>query len=325
MTLKTSKRVLLGTLMSLAASAVFAQAADYPNRPITLVVAFPAGGSSDTLARPLAQRLQQALGQPVVIENRGGAGGTIGAAAVARAAPDGYTLMLTSSHHFIAEHVYKKLPYEYTKAFEPISVIASVPSVLVVGTKEKANTLKDLVAQLKAEPGKHSYGSAGVGSTQHATAELFKARSGTQAEHVPYKGGGPMMVDLISGQIGFAFETIPSALTQIRGGKVKALAVTTAKRSFALPDVPTMVEGGMSGFDAPVWYGVVAPMGTPRPLIEKLNRTINTLLDSGEFKALLLTLGAQPVTMSPIEWSGAIRVDLKRWERLVRQAQMVAE
>ena len=325
MTPKISKRVLLGTLLSLAAGAALSQTADYPNKPITLVVAFPAGGSSDALARPLAQRLQQALGQPVVIENRGGAGGTIGAATVAKAAPDGYTLMLTSSHHFIAEHVYKKLPYEYTKAFEPISVIASVPSVLVVGTKEKANSLKDLIAQLKAEPGKHNYGSAGVGSTQHATAELFKSRSGTQAEHVPYKGGGPMMLDLIGGQVGFAFETIPSALTQIRGGKVKALAVTTTKRSFALPDTPTMGEAGMSGFDAPVWYGVVAPMGTPRALIEKLNRTINSLLDSAEFKAQLLTLGAQPVTMSPIEWSGAIRVDLKRWERLVRQAQMVVE
>ncbi|MFY9513024.1 MAG: tripartite tricarboxylate transporter substrate binding protein [Rubrivivax sp.] len=324
---KTNKRALLAALLGLAAGVANAQPApaDYPNKPITLVVGFPAGGSSDALARPLAQRLQQALGQPVVIENRGGAGGTIGAAYVAKAAPDGYTLMITSSHHFIAEHVYKKLPYEYTKAFAPISVIASVPSVLVVGPKEKATTLKELIAQFKAEPGKRNYGSAGVGSTQHATAELFKFRSGTAVEHVPYKGGGPMMVDLIAGQIDIAFETIPSALTQIRGGKVKAIAVTTAKRSFALPDTPTMSEAGMSGFDAPVWYGVVAPAGTPRALVEKLNRTINGLLDSGEFKAQLLLLGAQPVTMSPMEWDGAIRIDLKRWERLVRQAQMVAE
>lgn len=325
MTIQTSARALLGALLGLAATAALAQTADFPTKPITLVVTFPAGGSSDALARPLAQRLQQALGQPVVIENRGGAGGTIGAAHVAKAAPDGYTLMITSSHHFIAEHVYKKLPYAYTQAFSPISVIASVPSVLVVNTKSSAGSLKDVLTQAKAQPGKLNYGSAGVGSTQHATAELFKFRSATQVEHVPYKGGGPMMVDLIAGQVDMAFETIPSAMTQIRGGKVKALAVTTAKRSFALPDTPTMAEAGMPGFDAPVWYGVVGPAGMPRPLVNKLNTTINTLLDSAEFKAQLLLLGAQPVTMSPMEWDGAIRIDLKRWERLVRQAQMVAE
>ena len=325
MTIQTSARALLGALLGLAATAALAQTTDFPTKPITLVVTFPAGGSSDALARPLAQRLQQALGQPVVIENRGGAGGTIGAAHVAKAAPDGYTLMITSSHHFIAEHVYKKLPYAYTQAFSPISVIASVPSVLVVNTKSSAGSLKDVLTQAKAQPGKLNYGSAGVGSTQHATAELFKFRSATQVEHVPYKGGGPMMVDLIAGQVDMAFETIPSAMTQIRGGKVKALAVTTAKRSFALPDTPTMAEAGMPGFDAPVWYGVVGPAGMPRPLVNKLNTTINTLLDSAEFKAQLLLLGAQPVTMSPMEWDGAIRIDLKRWERLVRQAQMVAE
>ncbi|MFN7724799.1 MAG: Bug family tripartite tricarboxylate transporter substrate binding protein [Rubrivivax sp.] len=316
--------VAAGLLLSSVAAPALAQA-DYPSKPITLVVAFPPGGSSDALARPLAQKLQEALRQPVIIENKGGAGGTIGAAHVAKSAPDGYTLMITSSHHFIAEHVYKKLPYEYTKAFDPVAVIASVPSVLVMGTKARANTLKELMAQLKAEPGKLNYGSAGVGSTQHATAELFKFRSGTQAEHVPYKGGGPMMVDLIAGQVDFAFETIPSAMTQIRGGKVKALAVTTGKRSFALPDVPTMAEAGMPGFHAPVWYGVVAPAGTPRAIVDKLNVTINRILDSGEFKAQLLLLGAQPITMPPLEWGGAIRIDLKRWERLVKQANMKAE
>ena len=316
--------VAAGLLLSSVAAPALAQA-DYPSKPITLVVAFPPGGSSDALARPLAQKLQEALRQPVIIENKGGAGGTIGAAHVAKSAPDGYTLMITSSHHFIAEHVYKKLPYEYTKAFDPVAVIASVPSVLVMGTKARANTLKELMAQLKAEPGKLNYGSAGVGSTQHATAELFKFRSGTHAEHVPYKGGGPMMVDLIAGQVDFAFETIPSAMTQIRGGKVKALAVTTGKRSFALPDVPTMAEAGMPGFDAPVWYGVVAPAGTPRAIVDKLNVTINRILDSGEFKAQLLLLGAQPITMPPLEWGGAIRIDLKRWERLVKQANMKAE
>jgi tripartite-type tricarboxylate transporter receptor subunit TctC len=325
MTIDFPRRALLGAALAVAAGAAGAQAADYPNKPITLVVCFPAGGSSDALARPLAQKLGEVLRQPVVIENRGGAGGTIGAAQVATAKPDGYTLMLTSSHHFIAQHVYKKLPYEYTAAFEPISVIASVPSVLVVNNKAGTGSVKDLLQHAKAEPGKLNYGSAGVGSTQHATAELFKFRSATQIEHVPYKGGGPMMVDLIAGQIDLAFETIPSAMTQIRGGKVKAVAVTTSKRSFALPDVPTMAEAGMPGFDVPVWYGVVGPAGMPRALVDKLNQAVNRVLDSADFKSQLLLLGAQPVTMSPLEWGGAIRVDLKRWERVVRQAQMVAE
>jgi tripartite-type tricarboxylate transporter receptor subunit TctC len=325
MTFRLRKRALLGAALACAALAASAQSADFPAKPITLVVCFPAGGSSDALARPLAQKLSEALHQPVVIENRGGAGGTIGAAHVAKAAPDGYTLMLTSSHHFIAQHVYKKLPYEYTTAFEPIAVIASVPSVLVMSTKAKAASVKDLLTQAKAEPGKLNYGSAGVGSTQHATGELFKFRSATQMEHVPYKGGGPMMVDLIAGQVDLAFETIPSAMTQIRGGKVKALAVTTAKRSFALPDVPTMAEAGIPGFDVPVWYGVAAPANLPRPLVDRLNQAVNRILDSADFKAQLLLLGAQPVTMSPLEWGGAIRLDLKRWERVVRQAQMIAE
>jgi len=316
---------LLGLPLVLVAGAAIAQPADYPNKPITLVVCFPAGGSSDALARPLAQKLSEALRQPVVIENRGGAGGTIGAAYVAKAAPDGYTLMLTSSHHFIAQYVYKKLPYDFVSAFEPVSVIASVPSVLVMNSHARTANVRDLLTQAKADPGKLNYGSAGIGSTQHATAELFKFRSATQIEHVPYKGGGPMMVDLIAGQIDLAFETIPSAMTQIRGGKVKAIAVTTSKRSFALPDVPTMAEAGIPGFDVPVWYGVVAPAGTPRPLVDRLNQAINRILDSAEFKSQLLLLGAQPVTMPPLEWSGAIRIDLKRWERVVRQAQMVAE
>jgi tripartite-type tricarboxylate transporter receptor subunit TctC len=315
----------LAAAFAAGAAVAPAQPADWPTKPITIVVCFPAGGSSDALARPLAQKLSEQLRQPVVIENRGGAGGTIGAAYVATAKPDGYTLMLTSSHHFIAEHVYKKLPYDYLKAFEPVAVIASVPSVLVMGTKAHANSVKDLLTLAKAEPGKLNYGSAGVGSTQHATAELFKFRTGTQLEHVPYKGGGPMMTDLIGGQIDLAFETIPSAMTQIRGGKVKAIAVTTAKRSFALPDVPTLSEAGMPGFDVPVWYGLAAPAGTPRAIVENLNATVNRILDSAEFKSTLLLLGAQPVTMSPIEWGGAIRLDLKRWDRVVRQAQMVAE
>lgn len=302
----------------------WAQGSPLPGKPITLVVCFPPGGSSDTLARPLAQKLSTLLGQPVNLDHRAGNGGTTGAATVAKAAPDGLTLMLTSSHHFIAQHVYKNLPYDFARAFEPVAVIASVPSVLVVGKSSKANTLRDVLTMARTEGRKLQYGSAGVGSTQQATAELFKFRAGVPLEHVAYKGGGPMMVDVASGTVDLAFETIPSAMVQIRAGKVKALAVTTERRSFALPDVPTVAEAGVSGFDVPVWYGVSAPAGTPRPLVDALNKAVNRVLDNGEFKAALLLLGAQPVTMSPTEWSGAVRVDLKRWERVVRMSGMNA-
>lgn len=314
------RRTWLGTTAALAASPVLAQGSGYPTRPITLVVCFPPGGSSDTLAKPLAEKLSAALGQPVSLDHRAGAGGSTGAATVAKTAGDGHVLMLTSSHHFIAEHVYKNLPYRFAAAFEPVAVIASVPSVLVVGKDSKLNSVRDLMAAARSQ--KLKYGSAGIGSTQQATAELFRFRAGLTIEHVPYKGGGPMMVDLAAGAVDFAFETIPSAMVQIRAGKVKPLAVTTDRRSFALPDTPTVAEAGVPGFDVPVWYGVSAPKGTPRALIDRLNTTINRILDNAEFKAQLLLLGALPVTMSPLEWSGAVRLDLNRWERVVRLAGM---
>ncbi|MBK9362841.1 MAG: tripartite tricarboxylate transporter substrate binding protein [Rubrivivax sp.] len=314
------RRTWLGAAAALAAGPALAQNDAYPRRPLTLVVCFPPGGSSDTLARPLAAKLAAALGQPVNLDHRGGAGGTTGAATVARSAGDGHTLMLTSSHHLIAEHVYKKLPYRFAAAFEPVAVIASVPSVLVVGRDSKINSVRELIAAARGQ--QLRYGSAGIGSTQQATAELFRFRTGAAIEHVPFKGGGPMMADLAAGAVDLAFETIPSAMVQIRAGKVKALAVTTDRRSFALPDAPTLAEAGVPGFDVPVWYGVSAPKGTPRVLIDRLNATINGILDNAEFKAQLLRLGALPVTMSPLQWSGAVRLDLSRWDRLVRLAGM---
>ena len=314
------RRTWLGAAAALAAGPALAQGAAFPSRALTLVVCFPPGGSSDTLAKPLAEKLAAALGQPVKLDHRGGAGGTTGAATVAKTVGDGYTLMLTSSHHLIAEHVYQNLPYRFAAAFEPVAVIASVPSVLVVGRDSKINSVRELIAAARSQ--KLRYGSAGIGSTQQATAELFRFRAGLTIEHVPYKGGGPMMADLAAGAVDLAFETIPSAMVQVRAGKVKALAVTTDRRSFALPDTPTIAEAGVPGFDVPVWYGVSAPKGTPRELVNRLNATINRILDNAEFKAQLLQLGALPVTMSPLEWSGAVRLDLSRWERVVRLAGM---
>ena len=315
-----NRRTLLGATAALATAPVLSQGGGYPNRPLTMVVCFPPGGSSDTLAKPLSEKLAAVLGQSVRLDHRAGAGGSTGAATVAKTAGDGYTLMLTSSHHFIAEHVYKNLPYRFTDAFEPVAVIASVPSVLVVGRDSRIGSVRDLLAAARSQ--KLKYGSAGIGSTQQATAELFRFRTGTAIEHVPYKGGGPMMVDLAAGAVDLAFETIPSAMVQVRAGKVKALAVTTDRRSFALPDTPTIAEAGVPGFDVPVWYGVTVPRSTPRDIVNRLNATINGILDNAEFKAQLLQLGALPVTMSPLEWSGAVRLDLNRWDRVVRLAGM---
>lgn len=313
------RRTLLAAAASFVLPPVFAQS----GRALRFVIGFPSGGSSDAMGRALAERLAPALRQSLVVENRPGGGGTTAAALVAKAEPDGSTLMLASSHHLVAQHVQRGLPYDFATAFEPVAAMAAVPSVLVVAARSKFSGVKDLVAAA-AGPTRLRYGSVGAGSTQQATAELFRIRTGIKLDGVAFAGGNAMMAGLASAEIDLAFETIPSALAQIHAGKVRALAVSTAKRSFALPDVPTLAEAGLSSFDAPVWYGAVAPAGTPRATVERLNETINRLLDGGEFKAQLLQMGATPVTMSPLEWAGAIRLDLKRWERLARQANLVA-
>lgn len=320
MNLPLTRRSLLAAAASLALPPAFAQ----PARPLRFVIGFPSGGSSDAMGRALAERLAPALGLPLVVENRPGAGGTTAAAAVAKAEPDGSTLMLASSHHLVAQYVQTGLGYDFATAFEPVAAMAAVPSVLVVASRSRVGSVRELISAAAAGPDRLRYGSVGAGSTQQATAELFRIRAGIKLDGVAFPGGNAMMAGLANGDIELAFETIPSALAQIRAGKVKALAVSTAKRSFALPDVPTLAEAGLSNFDAPVWYGAVAPAGTPRATVERLNATVNRLLDSGEFKAQLLQMGATPVTMTPIEWSGAIRLDLKRWERLARQAKLVA-
>lgn len=312
------RRTLLAAAATFALPPVFAQ-----GRALRFVIGFPAGGSSDAMGRALAERLAPALKQPLVVENRDGGGGTTAAAMVAKAPADGSTLMLASSHHLVAQQVQRGLPYDFATAFEPVAAMAAVPSVLVVSARSRWANVKDLIAAAGGAT-RLRYGSVGAGSTQQATAELFRIRAGIKLDGVAFAGGNAMMSGLANGDIELAFETIPSALAQLRAGRVKALAVSTAKRSFALPEVPTLAEAGLSNFDAPVWYGVVAPAGTPRATVDRLNETINRLLDSGEFKAQLLQLGATPVTMSPLEWAGAIRLDLKRWERLARQADLVA-
>ena len=271
---------------ALAAFATLAHAqTPYPTKPIRIVVPFPAGGTTDILARAVAQRLTETLGQPVVVDNRPGAGGNIGAELVAKAAPDGYTLLMgTVGTHAINASLYAKMPYDHVRDFAPVILVAGVPNVLVINPALPVNSVQELIAYGKANPGKLNFASSGNGTSIHLSAELFKTMTGVQMAHVPYKGSAPALVDLMGGQVQLMFDNLPSALPQIKAGKLKALAVTSAQRSSALPDVPTVIESGLPGFEASSWFGLLAPAGTPKDIIAKLN---------GEVAKWLATPGSQ--------------------------------
>ncbi len=296
-----------------------AAAESWPARTITLIVPFPAGGTTDIVARSLGQKLSDALHQPVVIDNRGGGGGTLGAAVAAKAAPDGYTFFISTIAHAIATSLYKQLPYDFEKDFIPITVIASVPNIVIVHPSVPVNSVKELIDYAKANPGKLNYGSAGNGSTEHLSAELFKSMAGVQMTHVPYKGGAPMMTDLLGGQIQIAIETSGSALPHVRGGKVRALAVTTATRSPALPDVPTVSEAGLVGYEMTTWYGILAPKGTPKEIVAKINQEVRAILKSPEMKKRLDEIGAEPGGISPDQFAAFIKSEIAKWAKLVKQ------
>ena len=288
--LHRARRTLLATTIGLAVAApallappAFAQ--PWPTKPVTLVVPFPAGGTTDVLARALAEKLQQSLGQPVIVESRPGAGATLGADYVAKAKPDGYTLLIGAVHHTIASSVYKKLPYDFQKDFVPITGLALVPNVLVVNAgATPAKSVAELVAALKAHPGQWSYGSNGNGTAQHLIGTQFQNATGTTLLHVPYKGSGPLATDLLGAQIQMSFDTITPVLPHIKAGKLRALAVTTARRSSALPDVPTLEEAGLKGFDIGTWFGVLAPAATPRDIVARLNAEMVKVIQAPEFR-----------------------------------------
>ncbi|MDO8248661.1 MAG: tripartite tricarboxylate transporter substrate binding protein, partial [Rhodoferax sp.] len=253
--------------LSLAGGSAMAQA--WPSRPISLIVPFPAGGTTDVLARAVGLELSKSLGQPVIVESRPGAGSTLGADYVAKAKPDGYTLLMGAVHHTIATSVYKKLAYDFQKDLAPITTVALVPNVLVVNPNVPAKNVKELLALAKADPGKLTYGSNGNGTGQHLIGAQFEGMGGVQLLHVPYKGSGPLTTDLLGGQITMSFDTITPVLPQIKAGKLRALAVTTATRSKALPDVPTLDESGLKGFNLGTWFGVLAPAATPRDIVTR--------------------------------------------------------
>ncbi|HOB01285.1 MAG TPA: tripartite tricarboxylate transporter substrate binding protein [Casimicrobium huifangae] len=300
-------------------------AQSWPNKPITLIVPFPAGGTTDVLARSLAEPLARALGQPVIVESKPGAGATIGADFVAKAKPDGHTLLVGAVHHAIATSVYKKLPYDFQKSFVPITTIALVPNVLTVSAANPAKSVAELIAQGKAAKDKFTYGSNGNGTAQHLIGTQFENLSGVGLVHVPYKGSGPLTTDLLGGQVAMSFDTVTPVLAHIKAGKLRALAVTTAKRSSALPDVPTLAESGLKGFDIGTWFGLLAPAGTPREIVARLSSESMKIIQSPDFGKRMADIGAEPVGNTPEQMAKQIRDDTEKFAHLVREAKVTIE
>ena len=318
----TRRTALQLAALALASVAGAAHAQAWPSKPVSLVVPFPAGGTTDVLARALAERLSPAIGQPVIVENKPGAGATIGADYVAKAKADGHTLLIGAVHHTIASSVYKKLPYDFQKGFEPVTVIAMVPNVLVVNARTPAKNVNELVALIKAKPAEASYGSNGNGTAQHLIGTQFQQQTGTRLQHIPYKGSGPLATDLLGGQILMSFDTITPVLPHIKAGKLRALAVTTAKRSVALPDVPTLEEAGLPGFDMGTWFGMLAPAGTPKDIVARLNADMVKIIQSPEFRKKMDDIGADPIANTPEQMARQIKDDTARFARLVKEAKV---
>jgi tripartite-type tricarboxylate transporter receptor subunit TctC len=302
-----------------------ALAQSWPERTITLIVPFPPGGTTDVLARVLADKLTTSLGQTVIVESKPGAGATIGADYVAKAKPDGYTLLVGAVHHTIASSVYRKLPYDFQKDLAPVTTIAVVPNVLAVSSTTPAKSVAELVALLKAQPGQYTYGSNGAGTAQHLIGTQFQNATGTQLIHVPYKGSGPLTTDLIGGQVLMSFDTITPVLPHIRSGKLRALAVTTAKRSSALPDVPTLDESGLKGFDIGTWFGVLAPAATPKNILARLNAEMVKVILSPDFRKRMDEIGAEPVGNSAEQMGQQIKAETDKFARLVRDAKVTLD
>ena len=305
---------------SIAAAPAQAQSAvDFPSRPIRIVVPFPAGGATDIAARIIGERMSIDWKQPVTIDNRPGAGGNIGSDVVAKSPPDGYTLIMgVTGSHAINVSLYSRMPYDPVKDFEPISQVAVVPNVVVVHPSVPANTLQELVALAKKEPGKLNYASLGNGTAAHLTMEMFKSVAGIEITHIPYKGSAPAVSDLLGGQVQTMIDGLPSALPHVKAGKLRALAVTSAKRSRAAPDLPTIAESGYPGFSADAWSGLFAPKGTPKAVVDKLAGETQLILKLPETQKRLGELGAEPVGSSPAEFAQFVRGEIDKWARVVK-------
>ena len=302
-------------------NAISAPENDYQNRPIKIVIPFPAGGSTDAMARNLGPALGKILGQSIVIENKSGASGTVGADFVAKATPDGYTILMGTLHLTIAQSVFPKLNYRIDKDLVPIGTVGMIPNVVVVNASIPANNIKELVALTKANPNKYDYASVGPGSAHHLIGEMFKIKTGANLTHIPYRGSAPAVVDLLGGQVSVMFDTIPSALPHIKDGKTKALAVTTSKRSSALPNVPTLIESGVA-IDVGTWNGLMAPAGTDQAIIDKLNRAVVTVLNDPEMRKQLQALGIEPLPSSPAELKARINKEIVDYSNLAKELKL---
>jgi tripartite-type tricarboxylate transporter receptor subunit TctC len=302
-----------------------ANAQAFPNKPVKLIVPFVAGGATDIVARLVAQKLSAAWGQPVVVENRGGAGGNIGADAVAKSPADGYTILVTSgSIVTVNPHMYAKMPFDAKKDLAPITNLASGPQVLVVHPAVPAKNVKELIALAKSKPGQLNFGSAGIGSQVHMAAEAFVYAAGIEAQHIPYKGEAVAFTDLAGGQVQFMVGNIAGATGHIQSGRIRALGVTSAKRSPQLPDVPTVAEAGLPGFENTGWFGFMAPAGTPKPIIDKIHADTVKVLADQEVKDRLTQLGMAPVGNSPADFTREIAVEYERWGKVVTARKITA-
>ncbi|HTO49846.1 MAG TPA: tripartite tricarboxylate transporter substrate binding protein [Burkholderiales bacterium] len=322
--LRNSLAVLLAIALGIQMpSSALAQS--YPTRPVRLIIPFPPGGSNDIVGRMIAAQLGDRLGQQIVPDNRGGAGGTIGTELAAKAPADGYTLLLISTAYAFNTSIYKKLPYDPVSSFVPVALLGSGPGVLVINPGLPVNSVAELVAFAKERPGKLNNASAGVGSFQHLASELFRIQAGIQWLHVPYKGGGPAMMDLIAGQADVSVGSLIQMLPHIRSGKLKALGTTGAKRSPVLPDVPTVAEAGVPGYEATNWWGLLAPAGTPQTIVDRVHQEVGAVQASAETKKRFESEGAEARGMSPAEFGAFIAAETTKWAQVVKEAGITAE
>lgn len=322
-TLHTTRRTLLAVLATATVGAMpaaaFAQA--FPTKPITIVVPFAAGGTTDILARLMGQYLSTELGQPVVVDNRAGAGGNIGGQYAAKAPADGYTLFMgTVGTHAINAALYKKMPFDHIKDFAPLSRVAMVPNLLVANPAQPFKTVPEMIAYAKANPGKINFGSPGNGSSPHLSGELFKSMAKVDITHIPYKGSAPAVTDLLGNQISIMFDNLPSVIPHVRSGKLRAIAITTAKRSPELPNVPTIAEAGVPGYEAMSWFGMFAPAATPAPVLAKISTALTKVLANPDVKKKIADQGGEPANDTPAQFATFIQAETSKWAKVVKES-----
>ena len=315
----------LGCTVLASTGTTYAQQGTYPDKPIRLIVPYPPGGGTDVIARIVQDRLRAALGQAIVIENRGGAGGSIGTELAAKSPPDGYTVLFTLSSHTINPAIFPKLSFDTARDFEPIGTVCSLPQILVANPAFSANTVSELVAMAKEKPGALSYASVGNGSPGHLAGEMMKLRTATQMTHIPYRGGGPAVIDVMSGQVPLLWVSIPAAAQFVKQKQLKALAVSTIKRSAAFPDVPTIQESGIADFEVDSWYAMFVPAKTPRSIVDRLNAALNAVLKEPEIREKLLAQGSEAVGGTPEQLGALVNAELPKWAKLVKDAGIKAD